>query len=120
MANITDRFKSDEEVEILNTDEFCEGEQARLSGLALKVNPDKDFQNQSSDHWAKGWCDRDMILKTVAPLLPCPFCGSEDLIFESDEIHETLIAPRCNGCGCSPGYCGSEGEAIAVWNTRHP
>ncbi len=62
MKNITDRFNSNEEQEIPNTDEFCEGEQARISGLTLKDNPYKDFQNQSSNHWAKGWCDRDMIL----------------------------------------------------------
>lgn len=70
MTNITDRFNSDEETEILITDEFREGEQARLLGLAIAGNPYKDFQNQSSKQWDKGWCDRDMTLRMEDDYLP--------------------------------------------------
>ncbi len=56
----------------------------------------------------------------MTDLLPCPFCGNEDTIFETDEIRKTLVAVRCSNCGCSLGYCGSEDEAAKVWNTRQP
>lgn len=52
-------------------------------------------------------------------LLPCPFCGQrEDLVFEEDNIHKTLITVCCNSCGCSIGYCGDREEAANIWNTR--
>lgn len=52
-------------------------------------------------------------------LLPCPFCGGEGKIFETDLNTFRVI---CKECTCSLGrywYYKKE-EAIAAWNTRKP
>ena len=53
-------------------------------------------------------------------LLPCPFCGTSDLLgFEpSHEGGWTVV--KCRKCGCSgsTGLSTSEAEAVAYWNRR--
>ncbi len=69
-----------------------------------------------------GWTAAQALESALSEtsLLPCPFCGSDNIVFERDEIHNSLVAARCSYCGCSPGYCGSEEEAGKAWNIRHP
>jgi Lar family restriction alleviation protein len=56
-------------------------------------------------------------------LLPCPFCGSEQVTtspcetITDDERPEVTWAVSCKACGARVDR-DFEGEAIAAWNTR--
>lgn len=58
----------------------------------------------------------------MTELLPCPFCGGEDL--ETDHIrtydvdHPDVYEVHCVECGGRGGEGWTEAEAIAAWNTR--
>ena len=59
-------------------------------------------------------------LSDVLELLPCPFCGSDDIhhiIDEEDDEYEFII---CNGCGAGVSRVDSRPERgpIEVWNMR--
>jgi hypothetical protein len=58
----TDRFNSNEEETIEITDEILEGEAARTFGYPITHNPYKITEIKKMRDWARGWCDRDMIL----------------------------------------------------------
>lgn len=53
-----------------------------------------------------------------AKLLPCPFCGSED-IARADGTYGAFWC-MCNGCGASTWEVGADSQAIADarWNLR--
>lgn len=49
-------------------------------------------------------------------LLPCPFCGSEDLRIVGTEYHWI----ECYGCGLSTRYDDNIPPIVHYWNTRTP
>ena len=50
-------------------------------------------------------------------LLPCPFCGGNDIsTFSGDGV----FGVQCNTCMGSIDYCLTVDEAIKKWNTRKP
>jgi Lar family restriction alleviation protein len=52
---------------------------------------------------------------------PCPFCGAADVLAE--EIDMGVYAVCCEACGViGPHGDGpfTEGDAVALWNSRHP
>lgn len=54
-------------------------------------------------------------------LLPCPFCGGEAIVYESDEIDLDWYMIGCkNCCVVEPmtQWCASKSEAVKQWNTR--
>ena len=55
-------------------------------------------------------------------LLPCPFCGGEDLEIDHaptyDVRHPDVYEVHCVECGGRGGEGWTEAEAIAAWNTR--
>jgi len=53
----------------------------------------------------------------MSELLPCPFCGSNDVRI-ADVCSITFIG-NCMNCGTSCGCKDTEEEAIAAWNTRY-
>lgn len=55
-------------------------------------------------------------MTTKQELLPCPFCGSNDIDTEGPCYTEFM----CNDCGASIYDQASHAEAIAAWNTRAP
>ncbi|WII07003.1 Lar family restriction alleviation protein [Methanomassiliicoccales archaeon LGM-RCC1] len=58
--------------------------------------------------------------KTESVLKPCPFCGSEELVFADEEDGSCCI--RCTDCGAQVGHYRdymSDNEDIAgLWNRR--
>ena len=65
------------------------------------------------------WAD-----KTVAKMLPCPFCGSENIEISTEEIHHInsswdrfTVKCRDGGCYAEISYPSQDG-AIKKWNTR--
>jgi Lar family restriction alleviation protein len=53
---------------------------------------------------------------TPAELLPCPFCGSDDV---ESYLGRGSAFIRCDdGCGAEGPHCDSEPCAIERWNTR--
>ncbi|HIE3859058.1 TPA: Lar family restriction alleviation protein [Pseudomonas aeruginosa] len=53
-------------------------------------------------------------------LLPCPFCGTSDLLGFEPSYEGGWTIVKCRKCGCSgsTGRSTSEREAIAWWNRR--
>ena len=57
-------------------------------------------------------------------LLPCPFCGGDDLwLFQESEFDGcsetiTLFNVGCKTCVADIRGCGSKDGAIEAWNTR--
>lgn len=57
-------------------------------------------------------------------LLPCPFCGSADVVFvDADDDDGRFAAVGCNGRGAGSRqhyYCGEDAKAYAAdaWNRR--
>lgn len=52
----------------------------------------------------------------IEALLPCPFCGSDDINTEGPCYTQFM----CNGCGASAYDKSSREEAIVAWNRRAP
>lgn len=50
-------------------------------------------------------------------LLPCPFCGSEDV--ETDRICGEYFV-QCNACKSGSEFTVKSEECIKQWNTRAP
>lgn len=54
-------------------------------------------------------------------LLPCPFCGNTEIVYEQ---YETLVGDRwrvcCGGCCATldPGYAQKRIDVAALWNHR--
>jgi Lar family restriction alleviation protein len=56
---------------------------------------------------------------TDQKLLPCPFCGSKDVIGETlkqGKIWFSFVG--CNNCRCAGPNCDDEKQAIIDWNKR--
>ena len=49
-------------------------------------------------------------------LKPCPFCGGEAEVLESD--HSATFYCWCDSCETRGNYYNTEAEAIEAWNTR--
>jgi len=47
-------------------------------------------------------------------LLPCPFCGNDDLTYTESAYNSTVICRGCDGCIQRPNA-----SATTHWNTRH-
>lgn len=63
--------------------------------------------------------DRDAQERITArgELLPCPFCGSEEV--ESELVCGEYFV-RCNACNASSGFEETTEECVRNWNTRAP
>lgn len=54
-------------------------------------------------------------------LLPCPFCGSNDVDADGWSNTEGVTGPACNNCGaCAGEVSKNAADNIAAWNTRTP
>ena len=57
-------------------------------------------------------------------LKPCPFCGSEAIIFPPQEKDMDTWAAVCQHpeCGCNARilFCDTKESAIEQWNRRNP
>lgn len=58
-------------------------------------------------------------------LIPCPFCGSEDLEFSVEVVGDMYAFYRCNDCfACGPSSSFSFGDdkspIVELWNERTP
>ena len=54
-------------------------------------------------------------------LLPCPFCGSDALIYKDDPDHGyNSFAAECQNedCCASTAWMDNEKDAVTVWNNR--
>lgn len=58
----------------------------------------------------------------MTELLPCPFCGGEDLEIDHaqtyDVYHPDVYEVHCVECGGRGGEGWTEAESIEAWNTR--
>ena len=54
---------------------------------------------------------------TMPELLPCPFCGGDDITFDHDAYGTWWI--MCE-CGIEINGCLSRKHAFERWNTRSP
>lgn len=53
-------------------------------------------------------------------LLPCPFCGSDDVDLEAGEDVRHWAAVRCNYCGTlGPCIATDHKAAMTLWNVRN-
>jgi hypothetical protein len=56
-------------------------------------------------------------------LLPCPFCGCDEIVFEQYE-REVGLRWKVVCCGCmagiDPGYAQHPHNVAALWNRRQP
>lgn len=50
--------------------------------------------------------------------LPCPFCGSDDVIVDDSE--PLMVSVDCQACEVRTNCHGDAREALAVWNRRQP
>ena len=50
-------------------------------------------------------------------LLPCPFCGGEELAIGSSELHNYVM---CTKCLCKTSFLRTKAKTIETWNTRKP
>lgn len=51
------------------------------------------------------------------PILPCPFCGGEDVGFDNT-INPQSVCVWCTSCGARGGEAGTNEDAVAQWNRR--
>lgn len=55
-------------------------------------------------------------------LHPCPFCGSENLVFDCDDpgfgVQDWIV--ECQNCLAEGPACDGRQEAVRAWNTRAP
>lgn len=57
--------------------------------------------------------------KNIIELLPCPFCGSNNIeVHRSPEIGNSYCRVLCSDCGISTQFHGKQKKAIDVWNKR--
>ena len=57
-------------------------------------------------------------MKDNAELLPCPFCGSDDIeAIKTDEYYEEYEV-QCQECGGRGAWENTKTMAIKVWNRR--
>lgn len=54
----------------------------------------------------------------MSEVMPCPFCGDDDLLGTSNGQECYYI--ECNGCGCSGPAMSNVSDATTAWNTRTP
>jgi len=52
-------------------------------------------------------------------LIPCPFCGSEDLSIEDARAPDDGKMVYCHGCIAQGPLCESRFNAAMTWNKRH-
>ncbi len=50
-------------------------------------------------------------------LKPCPFCGAEDIGFDSWFYNQNIFC-KCKICGCQACATPTKKQAIKAWNTR--
>jgi len=83
--------------------------------------------------------NKEQALTIPVVMLPCPFCGCEDIEYETYNFQESMYqdtsegACTCQNCGAKGGSVSIlhkydkgrdvtpnyEDEAIALWNARH-
>lgn len=51
-------------------------------------------------------------------LLPCPFCGSDNVRIVKSEALGGMFLAGCSKCNVSTAFYAKEKYAAAVWNTR--
>lgn len=51
------------------------------------------------------------------PILPCPFCGGEDMGFDHT-TDSSSVCVWCTNCGALGGPSETEAGAVAQWNRR--
>lgn len=49
-------------------------------------------------------------------MLPCPFCGSSDVVPQTDDFDNHVI--HCSGCGAEGPNEDTDAEAERGWNGR--
>lgn len=58
--------------------------------------------------------------QTKTPLLPCPFCGNDEVNIESAYLDgEQLVVVRCDCCGATQAP-DQPATAAMLWNQRAP
>lgn len=56
----------------------------------------------------------------VAKLLPCPFCGNDDVLrYDSADASDDWVAIACTNCRTIGPVDYTDPAAIAAWNARH-
>lgn len=52
-------------------------------------------------------------------LKPCPFCGSEDVLYSGVEgLTRDICSVFCNHCGVTTDFFETKSEAETAWNKR--
>lgn len=59
-------------------------------------------------------------MSTEARPLPCPFCGTDQLLGVESSLDHGWLVVRCRRCGSAGPTARSEteAEAVAIWNSR--